>query len=206
MGADRTPARDPARFRARRPGRDRLLAYRHHFGPEPHRSGWPTVAPSRAESPRGRGIRGRGALSEAAREAADLLRGGDGGWRGGAGPLSPPRGLGRLRAPGPTPAGPRTRLCLLRAREDWVPSFAPKPTNPGAWPPPSPRRLRPRVGRAWGRGGAGTRARACAGPRGAGGGAAGACPGGEPAPFSFFAAENMQSGARGQRLERAPPG
>lgn len=147
-------------------------------GPGPHpparlpASFWTRTASKRMARPRlgaewrrpgGRAVRGWGAQREAAREAADLLQS-DGGWWGGVRVRRVlPAVWGATEPRAHLRPGPRTRLCLLSARDGPdSPRFAPKPTNPGAWPPPSPRRLRPPRGAppaareaGWGRGGRG---------------------------------------------------
>ncbi|KAM7235244.1 hypothetical protein CapIbe_014064 [Capra ibex] len=65
--AHQTPARDPAHFRSRPLP---PVPYRHHFGPEPHRSWWRDDGREPGGgTPEcgGRTVRGRGAQREAAR-------------------------------------------------------------------------------------------------------------------------------------------
>lgn len=175
-------------------------------------AGGQTAARSRAEAPRGSRGAGEGSA--------------EGGRPGGGGPvarrrrvagrraglLSSLRGLESHRAPGPPPAGPPRRGFVSSAlAKAGAPSSAPKPTNPRAWPPPSPRRLRPprgappaARGAGWGRGGRGDGAtRACAGP-----GQARARGGGGGATFPFFAFGRCVAGGarRSDRSARLPAG
>ena len=161
------------------PAPTRQPAYRHHFGPEPHRSGWP----DRGSEPSGGapgvarcgGGERRGRPPGRRRTCCKATAGG--GAACGSAEFSPRSGA--PPSPGPTsdraPGRGFVSSALATAR---TPLFAPKPTNPGACPPPSPRRLRPPHGAppaareaGWGRGGrgdeaAGTKPRAPARARG----------------------------------------
>lgn len=66
-----------------------------------------------------------------------------GGWGGAArGSAGPSPRAGAPPSPGPNPRRAPAAALSPRARDRRAPSSAPKPTNPGAWPPPGPRRLR----------------------------------------------------------------
>lgn len=112
----------PVHFRA--PARP--PAYRHHFGPEPHGSGglaaaWPSRSDPRVAGP------GKPSENEAARPAADLLRG------SGAGVPSADRDATESGAQSPRPSPGRGFVSALAAPTSSS-SFSPKPTNPGRAP------------------------------------------------------------------------
>lgn len=137
-GADQTPAATPHASGPDAPAPARRPAYRHHFGPEPHQSGWPNDGPEPSrDAPRGAGEgsaepgrpRGGGPVARRRR------------WVGGWAARRPAQTS--LPAGAPPSPGPNLReapglgfvFALATAR---LPSPPPKPTNPGARAPRSP--------------------------------------------------------------------
>lgn len=128
-----------------RPQPARPPAYRHHFGSEPHRSGWPNSGPEPSGGAQGGAGDGGGELRvrppQRRRTCCEAAAVGGGAARLSAQP-SPRAGAPRSTGPDPRRA-PSFGFCLLGARHGRTPSSAPKPTDPRARPPARPRRPRP---------------------------------------------------------------